>query len=140
MERFRTITRNYYSGTKAFIYVYNTYNRASLDGLLTFITEGNSESSDALRVLVGNTNGSPDPEARLTDEQVVNSFARQQGFLSTLRFRLSVTSKDDVLKLFQTIAEHLIEGYSNPPDANNTVTLGPGPGPGPLDPGCCLCG
>ena len=131
MERFRTMTKNYYHSSSVFIFVYSTHSRTSLDNLFAQIKEAKAKVPEALSILVGNVYDSQ--EASVPTE-AIDHVAEEYNISRTLRFQLSAISGEEVQQLLQTIAEHLASDQSSTDE--NEIVLSQ---PSSLDPTHCYC-
>lgn len=136
VERFRTITKNYYHGSAVFIFVYSSHSKASLDGLVSFIREAKENVPHASEVLVGNVYGTPEPGVQPVEAADVDHFAEEHNISRRLKCELSVDVEEDVQQLFQTIAENLVGGLGSSTTSHEINLSGSGPA---IDPACCQC-
>ena len=92
VERFRTLTRNYYRNADATVFVYSVTDTASLHYLTQWLKDAQSHAPDALRVIVGNKidlKGSIEVE-----ESVAQAFADLQKIKSV--YRISCKTNEGV--------------------------------------------
>lgn len=132
MERFRTMSRNYYHSSSVLVFVFSTHNKTSLDSLFSHIQEAKAEVPEALSILVGNVHDSQEVIIKSED---IDHVGEQNDICRTLRFQLSVMSEDEVQQMLQRIAEHLTsdQGLTN----ENGINLSQGDSFSPTYCYCC---
>ena len=129
MERFRTLTRNYYRNAHAAVFVYSVSEASSLHYLSQWIKDTQNFAPNAIRMLVGNK---VDIEPMEIDELTSNSFAKAHEF--DLHFHISCKSNSGILEAFEQLAISLHKpcgsssaakaaGQGKPSSQPNTVTL-----------------
>lgn len=144
MERFRTLTRNYYRNAHAAVFVYSVSEASSLHYLSQWIKDTQNFAPNAIRMLVGNK---VDIEPMEVDELTSNSFAKAHEF--DLHFHISCKSNSGIIEAFEKLANslHKPSGVSKPassqgkpPLEQNTVTLDQSQEEGTRNnPGGCVC-
>lgn len=119
VERFRTLTRNYYRGAHATVFVYSVEEPSSLHYLTSWVRDAESFASQAVKVLIGNKSDLD----RDVDDSTARSFASTHEF--ALSFITSAKTNDGINEAFAEIAERLHrpggDGLSQGP-AENPVT------------------
>lgn len=129
MERFRTLTRNYYRNAHAAVFVYSVSEASSLHYLSQWIKDTQNFAPNAIRMLVGNK---VDIEPMEIDELTSKSFAKAHEF--DLHFHISCKSNSGITEAFEQlgIALHKPKAPSKPghtpsqePNSGN-VKLGQG--------------
>lgn len=111
MERFRTLTRNYYRNAHAAVFVYSVAEASSLHYLSQWIKDTQNFAPNAIRMLVGNK---VDIEPMEIDELTSKSFAKAHEF--DLHFHISCKSNSGITEAFEQlgIALHKPKGASKP--------------------------
>ena len=103
MERFRTLTRNYYRNAHAAVFVYSMSEASSLHYLAQWIRDTESFAPNATRMLVGNK---VDLEATgEVDETTAASFATAHKF--ELHFKTSCKTNKGIGEAFSKLARAL---------------------------------
>ncbi len=102
MERFRTLTRNYYRNAHAAVFMYSVSEAASLHYLSQWIKDTQNFAPNATRMLVGNK---IDIEPLEIDELTSKSFAKAHEF--DLHFQMSCKTNSGILKAFDELARTL---------------------------------
>ena len=103
MERFRTLTRNYYRNAHAAVFVYSMSEASSLHYLAQWIRDTESFAPNATRMLVGNK---ADLEATgEIDETTAHSFATAHKF--ELHFKTSCKTNEGIGEAFSKLARAL---------------------------------
>lgn len=103
MERFRTITNNYYRGSHAAIFVYSVDEPSSIHYLGHWIRDLEEFSPDALKILVGNKK---DLECQISTETIELFNTANECSLSILA---SAKTGEGIQDTFNTIAKLLVE-------------------------------
>ena len=98
MERFRTLTRNYYRNAHAAVFVYSVSEASSLHYLSQWIKDTQNFAPNAIRMLVGNK---IDIEPMEIDELTSKSFAKAHEF--DLHFHISCKSNSGISEAFEQI-------------------------------------
>ena len=101
MERFRTLTRNYYRNAHAAVFVYSVSEAASLHYLAQWIRDTESFAPNATCMLVGNKT---DLEREI-DETTSQSFASAHKF--ELQFQTSCKTNAGISDAFSKLARAL---------------------------------
>ena len=111
VERFRTLTRNYYRNAHAAVFVYSVAEASSLHYLSQWIKDTQNFAPNAVRMLVGNK---IDIEPMEIDELTSKSFAKAHEF--DLHFHISCKSNSGITEAFEQlgIALHKPKGASKP--------------------------
>lgn len=103
MERFRTLTRNYYRNAHAAVFVYSLAEASSLHYLAQWIRDTESFAPHATRMLVGNKS---DLESLgEIEETTAQSFASAHKF--ELHYRTSCKTSDGIGEAFSKLAQAL---------------------------------
>lgn len=103
MERFRTLTRNYYRNAHAAVFVYSMSEASSLHYLAQWIRDTESFAPNATRMLVGNKS---DLESLgEIDETTAHSFATAHKF--ELHFKTSCKTNEGIGDAFTKLAQAL---------------------------------
>ena len=127
MERFRTLTRNYYRNAHAAVFVYSVSEASSLHYLSQWIKDTQNFAPHATRMLVGNK---VDIEPMEIDELTSKSFAKAHEF--DLHFHISCKSNSGISEAFEQLAIALHSpkgslaktgGPGRPPAQSNTLNL-----------------
>lgn len=103
MERFRTITNNYYRGSHAAIFVYSVDEPSSIHYLGHWIRDLEGISPDALKILVGNKK---DLECQISEETIELFNNANECSLSILT---SAKTGEGIQDAFNRIAKLLVE-------------------------------
>lgn len=103
MERFRTITNNYYRGSHAAIFVYSVDEPSSIHYLGHWIRDLEEFSPEALKILVGNKK---DLEGQISNETIELFNTGNECGLSVLT---SAKTGEGIQDTFDTIAEMLVQ-------------------------------
>ena len=103
MERFRTITNNYYRGSHAAVFVYSVDEPSSIHYLGHWIRDLEEFAPDALKILVGNKK---DLECQISTETIELFNSANECCLSVLT---SAKTGEGVQDTFNTIAKMLVE-------------------------------
>lgn len=101
VERFRTLTRNYYRNAHATVFVYTLTEASSLHYLAQWIRDAQNFCPDAIRMLVGNKN---DLEHEV-DQSTAQAFANLHGF-DNIKF-ISCKTNEGIQEAFQQLAMEL---------------------------------
>ena len=103
MERFRTITNNYYRGSHAAIFVYSMDEPSSIHYLGHWIRDVEEYSPDAIKILVGNKK---DLDGQISNEtiELFNS-----GNDCKLNMRTSAKTGEGIQETFNAIADLLVQ-------------------------------
>ena len=102
VERFRTLTRNYYRNAHAAVFVYSVSEASSLHYLSQWIKDTQNFAPNAIRMLVGNK---VDIEPMEIDELTSKSFAKAHEF--DLHFHISCKSNSGIEEAFKQLATTL---------------------------------
>lgn len=103
MERFRTLTRNYYRNAHAAVFVYSLSEASSLHYLAQWIRDTESFAPNATRMLVGNK---ADLESLgEIEETTAHSFATAHKF--ELHYRTSCKTNEGIGEAFSKLAQAL---------------------------------
>lgn len=103
MERFRTITNNYYRGSHAAIFIYSVDEPSSIHYLGHWIRDLEEFAPDALKILVGNKK---DLECQISAE-TIELFNNANG--CSLSVLTSAKTGEGVQNTFNAIAKMLVE-------------------------------
>ena len=103
MERFRTLTNNYYRGTHAGIFVYSVDDPASLHYLPHWIRDLEEYSPDAVKVLVGNKK---DLDTQISKETIDLFYGANDCTVNSLT---SAKTGEGIEQTFRSVAELLIQ-------------------------------
>ena len=117
VERFRTLTRNYYRNAHAAVFVYSVTDISSLHYLSQWEKDTQNFAPNAVRMLLGNKIDL-EPEV---DEFAAKSFARTHEF--ELDNMISCKTNQGVKDAFDALARALQQGSKNS-EANSIVQLG----------------
>ena len=109
VERFRTLTRNYYRNAHAAVFVYSVSEASSLHYLSQWIKDTQNFAPNATRMLLGNK---IDIEPMEVDELTSKSFSKAHDF--DLHFHISCKSNSGISEAFEQLALSL----HKPPDAS----------------------
>ena len=99
MERFRTLTRNYYRNAHAAVFVYSVSEASSLHYLSQWIKDTQNFAPNATRMLLGNK---IDIEPMEIDELTSKSFSKAHEF--DLHFQISCKSNSGISDAFEQLA------------------------------------
>lgn len=99
VERFRTLTRNYYRNAHAAVFVYSVSEASSLHYLSQWIKDTQNFAPNATRMLIGNK---IDMEPMEVDELTSKSFAKAHEF--DLHFHTSCKSNSGISDAFEQLA------------------------------------
>ena len=103
MERFRTLTRNYYRNAHAAVFVYSMSEASSLHYLAQWIRDTESFAPNATRMLVGNK--SDQESLGEIDENTAHSFATAHKF--ELHYKTSCKTNEGIGEAFSKLAHAL---------------------------------
>lgn len=103
MERFRTITNNYYRGSHAAIFIYSVDEPSSIHYLGHWIRDLEEFAPDALKILVGNKK---DLECQISAE-TIELFNNANG--CSLSVLTSAKTGEGVQNTFNAVAKMLVE-------------------------------
>lgn len=103
MERFRTITNNYYRGSHAAIFIYSVEEPSSIHYLGHWIRDLEEFAPDALKILVGNKK---DLECQISAE-TIELFNNANG--CSLSVLTSAKTGEGVQNTFNAVAKMLVE-------------------------------
>jgi len=133
VERFRTITNNYYRGSHAAIFVYSVDEPSSMHYLGHWIRDLEEHAPDALKILVGNKK---DLKCQISTETTELFNNANECCLSV---RTSAKTGEGVQDTFKSIAEMLVEKVKQEESsASQTVELeNPQPMVRHWKSGCC---
>lgn len=99
VERFRTLTRNYYRNAHAAVFVYSVSEASSLHYLSQWIKDTQNFAPNATRMLLGNK---IDIEPTEIDELTSKSFSKAHEF--DLHFHVSCKSNSGINEAFEKLA------------------------------------
>ena len=120
VERFRTLTRNYYRNADATVFVYSVTDTSSLHYLTQWLKDAQLHAPNALRVIVGNKidlHGSIEVE-----EPVAQAFANLQKI--NLLYRISCKSNEGVENMVTSVTREIHKrALSSEPAAPDESTL-----------------
>lgn len=102
VERFRTLTRNYYRNAQAAVFVYSVAEASSLHYLAQWIRDTENFAPNATCMLVGNK---IDLTEREIDETTAQSFASAHKF--ELQFQTSCRTNEGIADAFTKLARAL---------------------------------
>jgi len=108
VERFRTLTRNYYRNAHAAVFVYSVAEASSLHYLSQWIKDTQNFAPSATRMLLGNKT---DIEPMEIDELTSKSFAKAHEF--DLHFHISCKSNSGIMEAFDKLASALHKSGAN---------------------------
>ena len=120
MERFRTLTRNYYRNAHATVFVYTLTEASSLHYLAQWIRDAQNFCPDAIRMLVGNKN---DLDHEI-DQNTAQAFANLHGF-DNVKF-ISCKTNDGIQEAFQQLANELHKPKHKQSSSPTPDTVNPG--------------
>ena len=106
VERFRTLTRNYYRNAHAAVFVYSVSEASSLHYLAQWIKDTQNFAPNAVRMLIGNKE---DLEPEI-DPTTAKSFATAHEF--ELQFLISCKTNSGIGEAFEQLARAL---HKSPP-------------------------
>ena len=123
VERFRTLTRNYYRNAHAAVFVYSVADASSLHYLSQWIKDTQNFAPNAVRMLLGNK---IDIEPLEVDELTSKSFAKAHEF--DLHFEISCKTPSGINQAFEKLGKALhkpsVEDKgAKPVQANPTITV-----------------
>ena len=122
MERFRTLTRNYYRNADAAVYVYSVTDTASLHYLSQWLKDTQMHAPNALKVMVGNKT---DLESSMeVEESVAQAFADLNDIQHV--FRISCKTNSGVQELLTSVSRAVHQRTSPPvsePDRHDVLTV-----------------
>lgn len=101
VERFRTLTRNYYRNAHAAVFVYSLSDISSLHYLAQWEKDAQNFAPDAIRMLIGNKS---DLDAEV-DEFTADTFAKTHAF--DLAYTMSCKTNKGVREAFDNLAKEL---------------------------------
>lgn len=127
MERFRTITNNYYRGSHAAIFVYSMDDPSSLHYLAHWLRDLNEYSPEAMKILVGNKK---DLECEISKETIELFRTANECHLSVLT---SAKTGEGIQDMFDSVAQMLVGQDQYKLSSTSTVSLD---SPHPRS-GCC---
>lgn len=102
MERFRTLTRNYYRNAHAAVFVYSVAEASSLHYLSQWIKDTQNFAPNATRMLLGNKT---DLEPLEIDEITSKSYASAHEF--DLHYQISCKTNSGISEAFEQLAKSL---------------------------------
>ena len=102
MERFRTLTRNYYRNAHAAVFVYSVSEASSLHYLSQWIKDTHNFAPNAIRMLLGNKT---DIEPLEIDEMTSKSYASAHEF--DLHYQISCKTNSGINEAFEQLAKTL---------------------------------
>lgn len=102
VERFRTLTRNYYRNAQAAVFVYSVAETSSLHYLAQWIRDTENFAPNATCMLIGNK---IDLAEREIDETTAQSFASAHKF--ELQFQTSCRTNEGIADAFSKLARAL---------------------------------
>nr|ABD65449.1 Rab-like3 [Suberites domuncula] len=122
VERFRTLTRNYYRNAHAAVFVYSVSDASSLHYLAQWIKDAQNFAPSATRMLLGNKVDIEPPQAEI-DATTSKSFAAAHEFeLSSL---VSCKTNTGIADAFESLARAL---HTSPAVSNQQRTASVIPG------------
>ena len=101
VERFRTLTRNYYRNAHAAVFVYSMADAVTLHYLSQWIKDTGNFAPNALRMLIGNKSDL-DPGV---DDTTIKQFAQLHEF--ELQFQMSCKKNTGIVEAFDELARTL---------------------------------
>ena len=112
MERFRTLTRNYYRNADVAVYVYSVTDTASLHYLSQWLKDTQQHAPDALKVMVGNK---IDLESNV---EVEDSVAQAFADLNNIKhvYRISCKTNSGVEELLTSVSKAVHRQRSSSPE------------------------
>ncbi len=128
MERFRTLTRNYYRNAHAAVFVYSVSDASSLHYLAQWIKDAQNFAPNATRMLIGNKIDVEPPEI---DSTTAASFAQAHEF--ELSFTVSCKTNRGIADAFEALAKTLHsapKGSDDPSQRTKSVIYGDELNPG----------
>ena len=108
MERFRTLTRNYYRNAQAAVFVYSVSETSTLHYLAQWVKDTQNFAPNAVRMLLGNKT---DLEAEV-DPTTAQGFAEAHEF--QLNFQVSCKENSGIKEAFDNLAEKLHSFQTSP--------------------------
>ena len=108
VERFRTLTRNYYRGAQATVFIYSVDEPSSLHYLTSWVRDAESFASTAYKYLIGNK---IDLDTHEIDNATADSFAKTHDFTNV--FATSAKEGTGLEEAFQKIASDLHEKHAS---------------------------
>ena len=117
MERFRTLTRNYYRNAHAAVFVYSVAEASSLHYLSQWIKDTQNFAPNATRMLIGNKT---DIEPLEIDEMTSKSYASAHEF--ELHYQVSCKTNSGINEAFEQLAKSLHQ--SGKPAEQEVDTIG----------------
>lgn len=102
MERFRTLTRNYYRNAHAAVFVYSVSEASSLHYLSQWIKDTQNFAPNAIRMLLGNKT---DVDPLEIDEMTSKSYASAHEF--DLHYQISCKTNSGINEAFEQLAKTL---------------------------------
>ena len=106
MERFRTLTRNYYRNAQAAVFVYSVSETSTLHYLAQWVKDTQNFAPNAVRMLLGNKTDL-EPEV---DPSTAQGFADAHEF--ELNFQVSCKENTGIKEAFDKLAEALHSSQS----------------------------
>lgn len=123
VERFRTLTRNYYRNAHAAVFVYSVSEASSLHYLSQWIKDTQNFAPNATRMLLGNKT---DIEPMEIDELTSKSFSKAHDF--DLHFHISCKSNSGIREAFEELAISLHKPSPSKPVRGSPSQSNPAPG------------
>lgn len=112
MERFRTLTRNYYRNADAAVYLYSVTDTASLHYLSQWLKDTQQHAPDALKVMVGNK---IDLESNVeVEDSVAQAFANLHSIQHV--YRISCKTNSGVEELLASVSRAVHHQRSSSPE------------------------
>jgi len=102
VERFRTLTRNYYRNAHAAVFVYSVSEASSLHYLSQWIKDTQNFAPNAIRMLLGNKT---DVEPLEIDDMTSKSYASAHEF--ELHYQISCKTNSGINEAFEQLAKSL---------------------------------
>ena len=99
MERYCTLTRNYYNHAEAVVVVYDVKERSSLDHVIRWNKDAMTFAPNAIKMLLGNK---ADAEMAEIDRQTAENFAENNLF--DLHARVSCKTGKGIKEAFEALA------------------------------------
>ena len=116
VERFRSVTRNYYIHANAVVFVYDITSYATLHALSLWIEDAKKYAPNAVPILIGNKYDADDPDVA---PELSSVFAENNNI--KIHFRVSAKKNEGIWETFQAIAQHIDWTYSTSGDFSQTV-------------------
>ena len=148
MEVYRSITRNYYRGSRVIVFVYREDSLSSLNGLANHVKSARFQAKDAHSILVGTTctkvvtdesKKNWESSDTIVSDEKVKKFAQEFDFPPETIHLVDLSTPDSVVNIFQQIAEMLAEeGAGTVPTDEERFKISDKKSPAPANTSC-LC-